>query len=65
MLERLQPRALDRRIQFFALRLEISRRKIGRQRCVQRAQLTTMRVNGLGTRKRSQERIVQARSGSR
>ena len=65
VLERPQPRAFDGRVQFFALRLELARRARSAGTCVHCAQLTQMRVNGLGTRKRSQERMVQACSGSR
>ncbi len=55
MRERPQPCAFDRGVQLFALRLELVGRQIAGHTSVQRAQLTTMRVNGLGTRKRSQE----------
>ena len=40
-------------------------RRRSRGTSVQRAQLTTIRVNGLGTRNRSHDRIVHACSGSR
>ena len=60
--KRIHARAFQRRIQLRASGLHLSPVRSAGTR-VHCAQLTTMRVNGLGTRKRSQELITHARSG--
>ena len=60
-----QARPLQRIIQLCALSFQCGRSASAAGAVTARAQLTTTCENGSGTRKRSQERIIQARSGSR